>query len=72
MARLALEIVVLHFNVPELKLQGSLGLPELGDFFLEKILRISGLGFALLILGLSNIISIRLYKHNWQLPNQGD
>ena len=71
MARLALEIVVLHFDVPELELQRSLGLAELGDFLLEKILCTSGLGFALLILGLSITISIRLYKHNWQLPNQG-
>lgn len=52
MARVPLEVVVLHFDVPELELQRSFRVAQFRDFFLEEVLRTGGLGFALLVFGL--------------------
>lgn len=52
-ARLALKVVVLDFHVAQLELQRTLGIAQSGDFLLQRVLRVVGLGLALLVLGLS-------------------
>lgn len=51
-ARLALEVVVLHLDVAQLQVQGALGVAQGGDLLLQDVLRAVGLGLALLVLGL--------------------
>jgi hypothetical protein len=52
-ARLALEVVVLDLHVAQPELQSALGIAQGGDLLLQRVLRIVGLGLALLVLGLS-------------------
>jgi hypothetical protein len=54
-ARLALKVVALHFDVPQLELEGPLAVAQRGDLFLKRVLRVVGLGLALLVLGLSSL-----------------
>ena len=49
-ARLALEVVVLHLDVAQLQVQGALGVAQGGDLLLQDVLRAVGLGLALLVL----------------------
>jgi hypothetical protein len=46
-ARLALEVVVLHLDVAELQVQGALGVAQGGDLLLQQVLRAVGLGLGL-------------------------
>jgi hypothetical protein len=50
MACLALEIVALYFDVAESHLEGSLTFTHRGNLLLQGVLRIVGLGLALLVL----------------------
>lgn len=49
-ACLTLEIVALDFDVPESHLEGSLTFAHGGNLLLQSVLRIVGLGLALLVL----------------------
>lgn len=51
-AGLPLKVVVLHFDVPKLQLQGPLRVTQGRDLFLKRVLGAVGLGPALLVLGL--------------------
>jgi hypothetical protein len=50
---LALKIVVLDFNVAQLELKIALGIAQGGDFLLQRVLGVVGLGLALLVLCLA-------------------
>jgi hypothetical protein len=51
-ARLAFEVVALYFNVAQLHLERSVLVTQRGDLLLQGVLRVVGLGLALLVLGL--------------------
>jgi hypothetical protein len=54
-ACLALKVVALHLDVPQLQLEGPLTVAQGRDFLLQCVLRVVGLGLALLVLGLSSL-----------------
>jgi len=59
-AGLALVLVALDLNVAQPELEGPLGVAQGGDFLLQRVLSVIGLGFALLVLGLDACVSSRL------------